>query len=450
MRKKQGHYWIILFALLYLVFALDHNWVFADIFGKQDQIKEYYQFDANQTEIAERVALIVPSSSLTLTNNLNQLQTEKFIRVTISEEPRIERSICPNSGFDNQIRVEGGNCTGFLVGSNLLATAGHCFEANYDFSNFVAVFGYQMNLNQTVNEQFSPDEVYSVSDIVAYSFNADAPATQPPFPDYAILELNGIVSFFDPEEVIGVNIRQEGNPEIWTRVGSFGYPLGLPQKMIVGEFSTIRKVEDGGFYTDLDLFKGSSGSPVVNQMAGFVEGIYVEGSLSAEEEFSQPNPPSTILPKCVAPTKVDEVYNFGAEQLDLIEDDLFVRPNLGFATATTALFAGLDIEKERVVQSDGTFAVTLTLSAEEKLDDIVLRDVLPVASEIDEISHSGVENGQIVSWTIPEINSAEVLTVTYTFSMTDGTNGEESRKTNAYATIFAGSEVTKFALSNAE
>lgn len=58
-------------------------------------------------------------------------------------------------------------------------------------------------------------------------------------------------------------------------VAVIGYPYGLPLKYAAG--AQVRRTETEYFIGNLDIFAGSSGSPVISTQTGLVEGILVRG-----------------------------------------------------------------------------------------------------------------------------------------------------------------------------
>jgi hypothetical protein len=171
--------------------------------------------------------------------------------------------LCGDERFSDQPTAP--FCTAFMVGPDLIATAGHCisFEVLDDLR---IVFGFEMIDANTPVTSVGPERVYRIADVVAVRDDL--------FADYAILRVDRpIVS---PGAVpLPLQIDSEIVPG--TRVGIIGHPQGLPLKIAFGIETTAHDSAfyDSKFVANFDASGGNSGSPVFNQETGEVEGIYV-------------------------------------------------------------------------------------------------------------------------------------------------------------------------------
>lgn len=149
-------------------------------------------------------------------------------------------------------------CSAFLVGPRLVATARHCVRKARG-RRLWAVFGYEVLRDGTVRTLLAETDVYSTQPVVQGSGSAD----------YALLRLDRDVP--DRERL---NLSPSA-VATGARLLAVGYPDGLPQKFAPGA-----RARPGGteyFRANLDTYGGSSGSPVLNELTGAVEGMLIRG-----------------------------------------------------------------------------------------------------------------------------------------------------------------------------
>ncbi len=162
-----------------------------------------------------------------------------------------------------------GQCTAFLVGPDLMLTAGHCFKEEGSCAESSFVFGYQTDpLTGRAGVDVPARDVYQCKAVVSAIIDPDLQT------DYALVQLDRVVEGRAP-----VAYRREGMPDIGTPVGVVGSPGGLPLKVDMG--AHVRAHEGEMFTANLDAFGGNSGSPVVNLDTLEVEGLLVNG----EEDY---------------------------------------------------------------------------------------------------------------------------------------------------------------------
>jgi hypothetical protein len=92
------------------------------------------QVSAQIKNIAKSVALIFNSNDL-ITEDKQLLIFSNLL----NDLPPNGMNICPNERFANHHAYRSA-CSGFLVGEDLLATAGHCFESHYSCDNQLIAF----------------------------------------------------------------------------------------------------------------------------------------------------------------------------------------------------------------------------------------------------------------------------------------------------------------------
>lgn len=187
-------------------------------------------------------------------------------------------NLCKDERFFNQSTTMI-SCSGFLVGPDLLVTAGHCMlnvgeaknEVTPHCEAFSWLFGHKVQPNgkeQLKDVNFS--QLYSCKKVVYAIHNPDfVPQTgQHIFnQDFALIQLDRPVVNFLPATI------SKEEPKDGDAVEMIGYPNGLPAKASLNG-KILELVNTNYFRTDLDVLGGNSGSPVFNQK-GEVVGIAV-------------------------------------------------------------------------------------------------------------------------------------------------------------------------------
>lgn len=186
-------------------------------------------------------------------------------------------SVCSNE--PNAQDLIFGNCTGFLVGPDLLATAGHCASSSYSCKeDYKWIFEFRDDLildSGIKNEVYiSSKNVYGCKEIVHREYDYSSKL------DFALIRLDRPVL---DRPVLA--IRTEGQIENDAELVLIGHPIGLPEK-VASNGLIIDNINPIFFKTNLDSFVGNSGSPVFNKKTGLVEGILVrgEGDFVTDEE----------------------------------------------------------------------------------------------------------------------------------------------------------------------
>lgn len=177
--------------------------------------------------------------------------------------------LCPGERFYGQPALA--FCTGFLVGEDLVATAGHCIKKD-SCSNTKFVFGFAVTELGAVPAGLGPDsETYSCKEVLVSRYTLKSRED-----DMALVRLDRPVRDRKPLPLNTSGVMAaEGTPVI-----TIGHFLGVPLKISLnGDVrvstslpETYRQV---WFTTSLDTFPGNSGGPVINAVTGLVEGINV-------------------------------------------------------------------------------------------------------------------------------------------------------------------------------
>lgn len=228
-------------------------------------------------------------------------------------------NLCTSEKFGSQLLAP--NCSGFLVGPDLLVTAGHCYVSSprapgqkvptpqENCKSSAWVFDYNMK-SKTTNptKDISINNIYSCKSVVAAVRNNDF--------DYAIIRLD--------RKVVGrapLKFRSTGKLSEKAPLVVIGHPNGLPTK-IAGNGKVTLNSAQNFFSTNLDTFHGNSGSAVFDATSGQVEGILVMGKTDYVNSIRK-NPKSCrVVNKCDDTTKN---CSNGPEGADIFNGEVVIR-----------------------------------------------------------------------------------------------------------------------------
>lgn len=176
-------------------------------------------------------------------------------------------NVCPTERFFDQPAIA--HCSGFLVGPDLLVTAGHCVvpasKGGNQCERFSWVFDYRTDL---FDEQgFDRSKVYNCKEVLVHELDSFSRS------DYALIRLDRPV-----RDRPYLTVRTEGRVETGTDLVVIGHPSGLPTKVADGA-RVMGNDHPQFFVSDLDTYGGNSGSAVFDSQTGQVEGILVRGAM---------------------------------------------------------------------------------------------------------------------------------------------------------------------------
>lgn len=200
----------------------------------------------------------------------SQFEEEKSRKLSKSAQEAVDQkvSFCATERFTEQPNP--GMCSGFLVAPDLIVTAGHCVAIENMCETFDWVFDFRVDsVTKTAGVDVKEENVYSckkvISAVLANGLGLD----------YALIQLDRKVKDREPLE-----LRTSGKVESNANLVVIGNPSGLPLKVASG--ATVRNTSHPFYFSaNLDTFQGNSGSAVINEVTGKVEGILVRG----EEDF---------------------------------------------------------------------------------------------------------------------------------------------------------------------
>lgn len=217
------------------------------IYGDDDRLDLFEVQDQALLNLADSTLGLVNTSALTNIGEFTDVRTSDL-------------NFCTSEPFSDQLG--GPWCSGFLVGPDLVVTAGHCIRESR-CSSVSFIFGYAKFSESHNPAQVLSSDVYNCEEVVGREqrFNGG---------DWAVVRLDRPVVGHDP-----LRLRRTGTPAVQTDLTVIGHPVGLPTK--VAGNAQIRSVEEEYFVANLDTYGGNSGSAVFNTVTGEVEGILVRG-----------------------------------------------------------------------------------------------------------------------------------------------------------------------------
>ena len=171
--------------------------------------------------------------------------------------------LCSGERFENE-RV-GAFCSGFLVDESTVVTAGHCIKDQTECNSTRFVFGFSIeNAEFSTPHRVDANDVYKCRSIAGRRSLSQGP-------DFAVIKLDRPVKNHSP-----VSLNRSGYLASDAPLAVIGHPAGLATK--VADNATVRSVGIGPYFTtNTDSYVGNSGSAVINEFTGEVEGILVQG-----------------------------------------------------------------------------------------------------------------------------------------------------------------------------
>lgn len=171
--------------------------------------------------------------------------------------------VCPDVKFSKNSSLS--SCTGFLVGDDLLVTAGHCVKDKNDCENIIFSFDYKSGDYRSEYLTLSKENVYKCSKVLQSNYGSFSRT------DFALIRLDRKVVNRNP-----LRLRRMGAVDSNDQLFTIGHPMGLPLTYQPG--ANVRSnISIHTFVTTLDTFSGNSGSPVFNEKTKMVEGILIKG-----------------------------------------------------------------------------------------------------------------------------------------------------------------------------
>lgn len=226
------------------------------IYGEDNRVDVYQSKNSAFVELSKSTAAMIKNK------DIKKRFWSKYYKISGSTL-RQDLRVCKDEPYANQ--PSAANCSGFLVGEDLLVTAGHCIKDMSDCTGAKWVFDYKMENESDANLKHRKNTIYGCKKIISQSLDR---ATQD---DFALIQLDRKVKDRAP-----LKFRTSGKPSIGDDLVVIGHPSGLPTKIADG--AKIKSLEGTHFKANLDTYGGNSGSAVFNVSTGEIEGILVRGA----------------------------------------------------------------------------------------------------------------------------------------------------------------------------
>lgn len=213
--------------------------------------------------------------------------------------------LCPEQRFRDEPSLPYA-CSGFLVGPDLLVTAGHCGVNVGEVKNeehmycdaYKWLFDFQKTADGSVQlKDIDPSRYYHCKKIIQAVVEE-----LPPFRDFALIQLDRSVMDRAPLKLAKIPAQ------LGDSVFMLGHPFGLPLKHTRNAHVIFHEPTSRAYVTNLDAFEGNSGSAVFNSKDEVI-GILTNGtpSLSFVEDkilgCSRVNRCNSIGENCTLPDK---------------------------------------------------------------------------------------------------------------------------------------------------
>lgn len=224
------------------------------IYGEDNRHEYFEEVDASVQAISESTVALIKNSQIgNAIGGRHEITADNY---------GVSYDLCPTERYTEQSAAA--FCSGFLVGPNLIATAGHCIKSALDCSETTFVFDYAYKTKSASLSSADEGNVYRCKSVVHTEANSTGA-------DFAIVEID--------RPVIGripVLLRQSGKLNVGDDLTVIGHPAGLPMKIADGAKVRSTNAKDY-FVANLDTYGGNSGSAVFNTKTHEVEGVLVRG-----------------------------------------------------------------------------------------------------------------------------------------------------------------------------
>lgn len=181
-------------------------------------------------------------------------------KVRIKGKPlQAAKNLCAEERFKNEPVIA--DCSGFLISSDVVVTAGHCLKQIDDCKKISWVF--ELNDTKIIDREtveFPSHLVYSCSSVLKFD----------PKLDVAIMRLDRKVTGREP-----LARSNSTRVDVGTRVAIMGNPSKIPTKISLGGRVTESSAND--FLAEVSSADGSSGSAVIDETTHNVLGFLVAG-----------------------------------------------------------------------------------------------------------------------------------------------------------------------------
>lgn len=232
-------------------------------YGADDRKELGEVSDRKLRDLADSVVAIIDEERLVATPDGARYRIQA---PTLAEAAQL----CRRERFGDQTSLA--QCSGALVGPELVLTAGHCVSVLNECKGTRIAFGYAIRRGAKAPTRLDAREVYSCKEIVYYGEGLGRS-------DLAVLRLDRPVPNHRP---LGISRGAPAAPG--TPLVAMGYPNGVPLK-IAAKGRIRERRNDFQFLSNVDTFEANSGSPLFNARTGLIEGVLSEGD--SDYEYSE-------------------------------------------------------------------------------------------------------------------------------------------------------------------
>ncbi len=245
-------------------------------FAKNGQKAIYGTFDN------EFISMKAPQKVREMATGISYLVDKRLVShqsaiesVIYGQTLREQDNLCSDEKFSENTTA--GFCTGFLVGKDIIVTAGHCVNEESKCKNTSFVFGVNHAKEEHRQFKIRRDNVYSCKKVLTSFYKKGTSY------DYAVIQLDREVKYRHVFVLGDDNKVTEKS-----KVAMLGHPNGLA--LTYSAPAPVTQTWDTHvFRTTLDSFSGNSGSPVFDLATEKVMGILTGGQDDFEENGSCKN-----------------------------------------------------------------------------------------------------------------------------------------------------------------
>lgn len=248
-----------LFAAIYLLLTSQKS--FALIIGNDDRIDINELSHPTISKISTSVVSFVRKKHLKKNRDSYEMDATNLHK---------RLNFCEDERFSNEPLFA--NCSGAIIGDDLILTAGHCINTQ-NKDEFYVVLDYIKDPLGNIPSAFSKDQVFEVKDFLYHEFSLTDKVN-----DLAVLRVKRDLNRIALE----MNLNHEYSHG--TPIYMLGHPLGVSQKYTGPNIIRSLNRETLSFRTELDSFSVNSGSPIFDHYSHEIIGVLSRGTGSNFEK----------------------------------------------------------------------------------------------------------------------------------------------------------------------
>lgn len=224
------------------------------VYGTDDR-KDFYE--VNDQLILDQME---STATFTLRGLINPLSGGNF---SVAELP-VGKSLnlCPGTKFEDQPSI--GACSATLVSPKHLLTAGHCMPDQKRCEEIYLLFGFHNYKAGEYLKVAPAKDIYRCKKLLVRNQDDNL--------DFALIELDREVTDRKP-----VVLGHDEKVVRGQTVRLIGYPDGIPSKVVSG--AKVRSSLAQKFVSNVDAFKGNSGSAIFSEASNKMVGVLFKGNI---------------------------------------------------------------------------------------------------------------------------------------------------------------------------